>query len=124
MTDEPQTVEEIAQRLLLAHQHVAMWPEKRMRPDAVLDLGPGFIDLLALRNLVPEAAAHLIRLYTEAEQMRLHLQTANRRIEAFSAATAEAAERVRVAEEQNARLAAEIVRLRAESSSLTRSATI
>ncbi|PZX29423.1 hypothetical protein C7416_104428 [Cupriavidus phytorum] len=30
-----------------------------MRPDAVVELGPGFTDLLELRNLVPQAIAAL-----------------------------------------------------------------
>ena len=42
--------------LRAAYAKVAEWPERRMRPDAVADLGSGFNDLLELRNLVPGAA--------------------------------------------------------------------
>lgn len=45
--------------LRLAYEKVALWPENRMSTDSVLELGEGFADLLALRNLIPCALARL-----------------------------------------------------------------
>lgn len=49
----------LQERLREAYNKVAHWPENRMRPGAVEELGLGFSDLLALRNLIPELLAYL-----------------------------------------------------------------
>ncbi|QDZ10563.1 hypothetical protein [Devosia ginsengisoli] len=49
----------LVERLRTAYAKVAEWPENRIKPGAVEELGPGFDDLLELRNLVPEAATAL-----------------------------------------------------------------
>ncbi|MBT1154314.1 hypothetical protein J1C56_01780 [Aminobacter anthyllidis] len=51
--------EPLAARLSAAYEKVAAWPENRMTPDAVEELGEGFTDLLKLRNLVPDVLAYL-----------------------------------------------------------------
>lgn len=56
----------LAERLRAAYAKVAEWPEYRMAPDAVAELGSGFTDLLEVRNLVPEAATAL---QSQAEQI-------------------------------------------------------
>lgn len=45
----------LAERLEILFDKVKLWPETRMKPEAVLELGEGFSDLLALRNAVPDA---------------------------------------------------------------------
>lgn len=42
-----------------AYEKVAAWPENRMAPRAIEELGEGFTDLLKLRNLVPDVLAYL-----------------------------------------------------------------
>lgn len=49
----------VREALEKAYAKAAEWPEKRMSEDAVMALGEGFMDLLALRNLVPSAIAAL-----------------------------------------------------------------
>lgn len=44
----------VLDRAQAIYERVKLWPENRMRPGAVTELGPGFNDLLLLRNLVPE----------------------------------------------------------------------
>lgn len=61
---------EVVERLRAAYDKVAEWPENRMRVGAVEELGPGFSDLLALRNLAPDAAAIIQRLTEENEALR------------------------------------------------------
>ena len=51
--------EPLAARLSAAYEKVAAWPENRMTPNAVEELGEGFTDLLKLRNLVPDVLAYL-----------------------------------------------------------------
>jgi len=48
-------VKELVEQLRSAYEKVKLWPEKRMSANAVEALGPGFTDLLELRNLVPAA---------------------------------------------------------------------
>lgn len=45
---------DLEKRLQVAYDKVAEWPENRMKLEAVIELGPGFTDLLELRNLIPE----------------------------------------------------------------------
>lgn len=44
----------VIDRAQAVYDRVKLWPEHRMRPGAVTELGPGFNDLLLLRNLVPD----------------------------------------------------------------------
>jgi len=60
MADIPEDVRKLAANLQAAYNKVAEWPEKRMSKDAVIELGEGFTDLLALRNLVPGAIAAIM----------------------------------------------------------------
>lgn len=65
----PATDAGLVERLQVAYDRVAEWPEKRMPGVDITTLGEGFIDLLHLRNLVPEAAA-LITALTGANAVR------------------------------------------------------
>ena len=58
-------VEGLRERLQAAYERVEEWPENRMPEGAVLELGQGFDDLLALRNLVPEASTALASMKRE-----------------------------------------------------------
>lgn len=76
--------EKIAEMLAAAEQaydRVKEWPEARMRAGAVEELGPGFTDLLLLRNLVPDLLAvirsELITLRTERDEARELVTEAN-----------------------------------------------
>jgi len=60
MTDIPEDVKRMAQELKAAYDKVKEWPENRMNKDAVMDLGEGFTDLLALRNMLPRAIAAIM----------------------------------------------------------------
>ncbi|MRX31871.1 hypothetical protein [Aminobacter sp. MDW-2] len=51
--------EPLAARLSAAYEKVAAWPENRMTPNAVEELGEGFTDLLKLRNIVPDVLTYL-----------------------------------------------------------------
>lgn len=57
MPDNTEIAEDLAGALERAHKAVCDWPERRGEPMTVG--GDGFMDLLALRNLVPEAAAQI-----------------------------------------------------------------
>ena len=63
-------VKELVERLTAAYEKVAVYPEYRMRSGAVEELGEGFMDLLALRNLAPKAASALTLLSEEREELR------------------------------------------------------
>jgi hypothetical protein len=70
-------VKELVERLGAAYEKVAVYPEYRMRPGAVQELGEGFMDLLALRNLAPKAASALSLLAQEREELRGALRAIN-----------------------------------------------
>lgn len=46
--------ETLETRLRKAYALVALWPENRMNEEEIENIGQGFLDLLALRNLIPE----------------------------------------------------------------------
>lgn len=71
----PEQVKELVERLTAAYEKVAVYPEHRMRSGAVQELGEGFMDLLALRNLAPKAASALTLLAQEREELRGALKT-------------------------------------------------
>lgn len=66
--------DDLIERLREAYGKVAAWPENRMKPDAVEDLGEGFTDLLKLRNLAPEAADALAAKDKALEELRAELE--------------------------------------------------
>lgn len=75
----PEQVKELVERLTAAYEKVAVYPEHRMRSGAVQELGEGFMDLLALRNLAPKAASALTLLAQEREELREALNEIIRR---------------------------------------------
>jgi hypothetical protein len=55
-----------ADELQVLFDKVKLWPENRMKPDAVLELGEGFTQLLDLRNAVPGVIAAIRSLASPA----------------------------------------------------------
>ncbi len=74
----------LVDRLRMAYAAVAAWPEARMPDGDVEDLGTGFLDLLKVRNLVPEVADRIEEL--ERENAELRSMLANKRREALEEA--------------------------------------
>jgi hypothetical protein len=68
---------DLTDRLDDAYVLVSAWPEQRMRDEAAEDLGQGFVDLLSLRNLVPEAAARIRELEAQVATLTAERDAAN-----------------------------------------------
>lgn len=64
------TADHIIEKIREAYAKVAEWPEERMSAGAVEDLGPGFLDLLALRNLVPALLSRVEAAEAERDALR------------------------------------------------------
>lgn len=63
-------MDDLVKRMLDAYEKVAFFPERRMTADANEALGKGFLDLLRVRNLIPEAAARISALEEENKRLR------------------------------------------------------
>lgn len=68
------TAVHIIEKIREAYAKVAEWPEERMSAGAVEDLGPGFLDLLALRNLVPALLSRAEAAEAEIDALRKALE--------------------------------------------------
>jgi uncharacterized small protein (DUF1192 family) len=61
------SMSDLVERLRTSYAAVAEWPERRGSPMEVG--GTGFLDLLNLRNIVPEAADRIVALEAEVERL-------------------------------------------------------